>query len=65
MRQRAKRLSKLTGKHYVSALDEGKDMSIKTQFNVALARPWQLLAREPIVVVLSLYIAIVYAILYR
>lgn len=64
LRERAKLLQAATGKHYISALDEGKDISLKTQFKVALARPWQLLAREPIVVVLSLYIAVIYATLY-
>lgn len=64
LRWRAKRLSKATGNHYISALDEGKDTSLTLQFKVALSRPWQLLAREPIVVILSLYIAIIYATLY-
>ena len=64
LRQRAARLSAATGQKYISALDKGKDMSLKRQLSVSLSRPWQLLAREPIVVVLSAYIAIVYAILY-
>ncbi|PWN23510.1 putative mfs-multidrug-resistance transporter [Microstroma glucosiphilum] len=64
LRARAKKLSKATGKHYLSALDVGKDTSLKAQFAVALSRPWQLLVREPIVLVLSIYIAIVYGILY-
>lgn len=64
LRARAKKLSKATGKHYISALDNGKDTSLKSQFKVALSRPWQLLVREPIVLILSIYIAIVYGILY-
>lgn len=64
LRQRAARLSAATGQKYISALDKGKDMSLKRQLSVSLSRPWQLLAREPIVVVLSAYIAVVYAILY-
>lgn len=65
LRQRALLLSKATGDYYRSRADEGKDLSVKTQFKVALSRPWQLLFREPIVAILSLYVAIIYATLYR
>lgn len=64
LRKRAARLEAATGQHYISTLDRGKNISIKHQFRVALIRPWQLLAREPIVITLSLLIAIVYAIMY-
>lgn len=51
-------------KYYISKLDKGKDLSITHQFKVALGRPWLLLFYEPIVLLLSLYVAVVYAILY-
>ena len=65
LRRRAERLSKLTGKVYRSKLDidQGKT-TIKQAFKTALSRPWILLFREPIVFLLSLYIAIVYGTLY-
>ncbi|PWN38624.1 MFS general substrate transporter [Meira miltonrushii] len=65
LRRRAKKLSKATGKHYISQLDAGKgDETFLKQFMVSLGRPWLLLAYEPIVLLLSLYTAVVYAILY-
>lgn len=39
-------------------------MVIKQLFKQAIIRPWDLLFREPIVILLSLYLAIVYATLY-
>ncbi|EPQ31977.1 uncharacterized protein PFL1_00175 [Pseudozyma flocculosa PF-1] len=64
LRKRAQRLSKVTGKHYICKLDKGKDLRLKTMFSVALSRPWLLLFHEPIVLILSIYVAIVYGILY-
>ncbi|KAJ5161693.1 hypothetical protein N7492_007085 [Penicillium capsulatum] len=65
LRRRAERLSKLSGKVYRSKLDidQGK-VSLKDSFKLALSRPWILLFREPIVFLLSLYMAIVYGTLY-
>ncbi|KAE8366077.1 major facilitator superfamily domain-containing protein [Aspergillus caelatus] len=65
LRRRAERLSKITGKVYLSKLDidQGK-VSLKQAFGTALSRPWILLFREPIVFLLSLYMAIVYGTLY-
>ncbi|PWY66430.1 MFS general substrate transporter [Aspergillus heteromorphus CBS 117.55] len=65
LRRRAEKLSQLTGKIYRSKLDidQGKT-TLKTAFKTALSRPWQLLFREPIVFLLSLYMAIVYGTLY-
>lgn len=65
LRRRAQRLSKLSGKVYRSKLDidQGK-VSLKDSFKIALSRPWILLFREPIVFLLSLYMAIVYGTLY-
>lgn len=65
LRRRAERLSKITGKVYRSKLevDQGK-IDLKESFKTALSRPWILLFREPIVFLLSLYMAIIYGTLY-
>ncbi|KAF9875161.1 major facilitator superfamily transporter [Colletotrichum karsti] len=65
LRQRAVKLSKMTGKCYVSKVerDQGK-VSLAESFKTALSRPWILLFREPIVLLLSLYMAIIYGTLY-
>ncbi|KAJ6120857.1 hypothetical protein N7523_005137 [Penicillium sp. IBT 18751x] len=65
LRKRAERLSKLSGKVYRSKIeiDQGK-VTLKESFKIALSRPWILLFREPIVFLLSLYMAIVYGTLY-
>jgi len=65
LRRRAERLSKMTGKVYRSKLDidRGK-VSLKEAFRTALSRPWILLLREPIVLLLSIYMAIIYGTLY-
>ncbi|OTA61998.1 polyamine transporter 1 [Hypoxylon sp. EC38] len=65
LRKRAEKLSKMTGKVYMSKLDVGKPRkTVSEEFKVALSRPWILLFREPIVLLLSLYMAIVYGTLY-
>ncbi|KAL2869344.1 MFS transporter [Aspergillus lucknowensis] len=65
LRRRAERLSAITGKVYQSKLDieQGKT-SLREAFKTALSRPWVLLFREPIVLLLSLYMAIIYGTLY-
>lgn len=65
LRKRAQTLSKMTGKVYMSRtdLDQGKS-SLGEAFAIALKRPWILLFREPIVLFLSLYMAIIYGTLY-
>ncbi|PQE30651.1 putative mfs-multidrug-resistance transporter protein [Rutstroemia sp. NJR-2017a WRK4] len=65
LRRRAKKMSAMTGKVYKSKieLDNGAK-SIKQEFKIALSRPWILLFREPIVFLLSLYMAIIYGTLY-
>lgn len=65
LRQRAAKLSKLTGKVYVSQPDaqQGK-VSLGEAFKTAISRPWILLFKEPIVFLLSLYMAIIYGTLY-
>ncbi|QYT01225.1 MFS multidrug transporter [Trichoderma simmonsii] len=65
LRQRAAALSKKTGKVYISKLEEGQPpKTIGNQLKVSLLRPWQLLFKEPIVLLISLYMAIIYGTLY-
>lgn len=65
LRKRAAKLSQETGNFYLSKLEVGKPKpSIAKSFRVALSRPWILLLREPIVLLLSIYMAIIYGTLY-
>jgi multidrug resistance protein len=65
LRKRAASLSKKTGKVYISMLDKKKGpVSAKKSFETALLRPWSLLFREPIVLLISIYMAIIYGTLY-
>ncbi|KAI1773678.1 MFS general substrate transporter [Hypoxylon cercidicola] len=65
LRKRAAKLSELTGEVYVSKLDAGRPKkTVSQEFKVALSRPWVLLFREPIVLLTSLYMAIIYGTLY-
>lgn len=65
LRRRAEKMTKMTGKVYYTALDQQQGRpTLKESFKVALSRPWLLLFREPIVFLLSLYMAIVYGTLY-
>ncbi|KAI0481026.1 major facilitator superfamily transporter [Xylariaceae sp. FL0804] len=65
LRHRAAKLSNLTGKVYMSKLDVNRPKkTIVQEFRVALSRPWVLLFREPIVSLISLYMAIIYGTLY-
>ncbi|KAH7329148.1 major facilitator superfamily transporter [Stachybotrys elegans] len=65
LRRRAAKLSKLTGKTYISKLDEGKPpVRLTTQFKIALSRPWIMLLKEPIVFFISIYMAIIYGTLF-
>ncbi|CAJ2504349.1 Uu.00g117430.m01.CDS01 [Anthostomella pinea] len=65
LRKRAAKLSKMTGKVYKSRaeVDQGPTTA-GTAFKTALTRPWILLFREPIVFLLSIYMAIIYGTLY-
>jgi hypothetical protein len=61
--RRARRLSKMTGKVYVSKFDMAKPRkTLYVMLKVALTRPWALLWFEPIVLLLSLYMALLYGI---
>jgi len=65
LRKRASRLSKITGKVYVSELEvKNGSVDLKKAFKTALSRPWILLFKEPIVLIISIYMAIVYGTLY-
>ncbi|KAJ5895001.1 hypothetical protein N7495_006692 [Penicillium taxi] len=65
LRKRAQRLSQITGKCYLSKLDIDRGpVTAGAAFGTALRRPWILLFAEPIVLLLSTYMAIVYGTLY-
>ncbi|KAK1751931.1 major facilitator superfamily domain-containing protein [Echria macrotheca] len=73
LRRRAEKLSRVTGKAYISKLDvashgngspEAKKAARREQIKKTLLRPWVLLFCEPIVLCMSIYIAIVYGTLY-
>lgn len=66
LRKRAAALSKATGKVYRTRMDvqSGKTPSAGEAFKTALSRPWILLFREPIVLLLSVYMSIIYGTLY-
>ncbi|KAF2276256.1 MFS multidrug transporter-like protein [Westerdykella ornata] len=65
LRKRAAALSRHTGKVYLTRgeIEQGK-LTVTEAFSTNLKRPWLLLFCEPIVLILSLYMAIVYGILY-
>ncbi|RSH91273.1 hypothetical protein EHS25_009572 [Saitozyma podzolica] len=65
LRQRAARLAKFTGKVYIAQPDAGKPkVPPKNLFANQMKKPWELLFKEPIVLLMALYMAIIYAILY-
>ena len=65
LRTRAAKLSKMTGKVYMiqGDIDEGAT-TLGQALETSLTRPWVLLFKEPIVFLLSIYMAIVYGTLY-
>jgi hypothetical protein len=65
LRRRAAKLSQTTGKYYISSIDhtQGK-VTLTESLKTALSRPWILLFKEPIVLLLSIYMAIIYGTLY-
>lgn len=65
LRKRAARLSAHTGNVYISRVEaDVGPFRFWPVLKVSLMRPWLLLFREPIVMLLSLYMAIVYGTLY-
>lgn len=65
LKRRAEALSKRTGKTYISMIEQrqGK-LSPAAAFKKALTRPWALLFLEPIVLLLSIYMSIIYGTLF-
>ncbi|KAE8350542.1 major facilitator superfamily domain-containing protein [Aspergillus coremiiformis] len=65
LRNRAMHLTALTGKAHRSKLDLDRGpVTMTSAFATALSRPWILLVREPIVLLLSTYMALIYGTLY-
>jgi multidrug resistance protein len=65
LEKRAAALSKQTGKKYISIFEKQRGKRTPAQaFKTALARPWALLFTEPIVLLISIYMAILYGTLY-
>ncbi|KAL6237566.1 hypothetical protein BDW75DRAFT_238177 [Aspergillus navahoensis] len=65
LQKRAASLANQTGKVYISIHEQGKGKkTLKQVLKTALSRPWILLFREPIVLLLAIYIAVLYGTLY-
>lgn len=65
LRRRAAKLSENTGKVYRSKLDIDRGpVPMGKTLKTALSRPWALLFREPIVLLFSIYMSIIYGTLY-
>lgn len=65
LNKRALKLSRITSKTFKTQVEINKGKtSISKTFTMALTRPWILLFGEPIVFLLSLYVAIIYGTLY-
>ncbi|KAJ5792503.1 bicyclomycin resistance protein [Penicillium pulvis] len=65
LRKRAAKLSLLTGKCYESKLDlERGKVPLGKRLKTVFSRPWVLLFREPIVLLLTFYAALIYGVLY-
>ncbi|KAK5940942.1 hypothetical protein PMZ80_006219 [Knufia obscura] len=65
LKRRAAKLSKMTGKNYISILEKKQGKTTpKAAFKKSLTRPWALLFTEPIVFLISIYMAIIYGVLY-
>lgn len=65
LRKRAQYLSKKTGKVYISFVEKKQGRTtVKAAFSKAMVRPWALLFTEPIVLLISIYMAILYGTLY-
>lgn len=59
LRERAAHLSKVTGKEYRAPMDRKEKLQLGKLFKKNLSMPWILLFTEPIVMIISLYMAIV------
>jgi hypothetical protein len=64
LRERAEKLSNATGLIYRSRFEEKNQIKLSHLLKTSLSRPWIFLFREPIVFFLSVYMAIIYGVLY-
>ncbi|KIV93035.1 hypothetical protein PV10_04280 [Exophiala mesophila] len=66
LRRRARKLSQLTGKRHISIYEQrsGTSQNTSEKIRKVLIRPWVLLFHEPIVMLISVYMAILYATLF-
>lgn len=65
LRRRAAKLSQMTGMVYLSKAKKDRGpIALRRVLQINLLRPWVLLFREPIVLLLSLYMAVIYGTLY-
>ncbi len=64
LQRTARELSGKTGMVYVSVLEVNNNTTPSQIFNKTLKRPWVLLFREPIVLIASTYMAILYGTIY-
>ncbi|KAJ5639589.1 uncharacterized protein N7484_007451 [Penicillium longicatenatum] len=65
LQRRARNLAKADGKIYVSVLEKNQGKKLPSEvFKRALFRPWIFLFLEPIVLIASVYIAVIYGTVY-
>ncbi|EXJ90463.1 hypothetical protein A1O1_03566 [Capronia coronata CBS 617.96] len=64
LRKRAQLLSKVTGKSYMTRIDLEHPLDLHEVVRKSLALPWALLFREPVVLLLTIYMAVIYGTLY-
>jgi MFS family permease len=64
LHRRAKTLTQMTGLVYRSKFEEKGMKTVGQLFKVSLIRPWILLFREPIVLLLSIYMSIIFGTLH-
>ena len=61
LKRRAQALSRRTGDIYVSKLAKDETTtSLRSKLRIAMSRPWLMLIREPIVLFLTIYLALLY-----
>lgn len=64
LHKRAKKLRKETGNNAYQTHHERNAKDLKTVLVVSLVRPFEMLIREPVLIAFSLYLCLVYALLY-
>lgn len=65
LKKRAAKLSQMTGKTYLSQAEIRQGpVSLKEALSTSLSRPWILLFKEPIVLLLTIYLGVIYGTLY-